>query len=54
MKKSEIYRKAQLEVLSSTALTENEKLEILRELMDRESTAIYTEKRAESEGADNE
>ena len=58
MKKSEMYRKAQLAVLSATILTENDKLIILRELMDKESLELFCEKekadKKESEVTDNE
>ena len=44
MKKSLIFRLAQIAVLNSATLGNNEKLEILGELMDRERVALYTEK----------
>ena len=50
MKKSLIYKLAQNAVLVSN-LSNHEKLEILRELMDREDTALFVEKREEQEKA---
>ena len=44
MKKSEIYKKAQLAVLGST-LGGYDKLEILRELMEEEKVALFCENR---------
>ena len=49
MKKSEIYRKAQVAVLKTETIGVFEKLEVLRELMDREDTALFCEKREEEE-----
>jgi hypothetical protein len=51
MKKSLIFRLAQIAVLNSATLGNSEKLEILRELMDRESVALFTEKQKEKEKA---
>ena len=44
MKKSEIYKQAQIAVLQSTALGAFAKLEILRELMHTEDVALFVEK----------
>jgi hypothetical protein len=51
MKKSEIYKVAQQAVINSTFIGVDMKLEILRELMDREDTALFVEKREEQEKA---
>lgn len=44
MKKSEIYHLAQHAVMTATGMTNCCKLEILRELMDKEDVALYCEK----------
>ena len=44
MKKSEIYHLAQYAVLSDSAIANYQKLQILRELMDKEDVALYCEK----------
>ena len=49
MKKSEIYRMAQGAVLTNEYLIIDDKLEILRELMDKEDVALYTERKEEEE-----
>ena len=49
MKKSEIYKLAQQAVVVVPCLKTEEKLEILRELMEKEDIAIFTEKREEEE-----
>jgi hypothetical protein len=49
MKKSEIYRLAQGAVVTNTSLPTSTKLEILRELMDKEDVEKFCEKRAEKE-----
>lgn len=49
MKKSEIYNLAQHAVLKDVNLTHSDKLEIIRELQDREGTALFVEKREEKE-----
>ena len=43
MKKSECFRLAQLAVLEFGRLSNDEKLEVIRELQDKESTARYVE-----------
>ena len=48
-KTSWIYRMAQLAVLESSSLTEFNKLEILRELMQKEDVALFVEKQEEEE-----
>ena len=53
MKKSEIYKMAQKAVLNYQAYPAEEKLEILRELMDKEETAKFVEDREEKEGENN-
>lgn len=52
MKKSEIYAMAQNAVLNSTLIGNREKLEILRELMDKEDVALFCEKQKEKENAE--
>ena len=47
MKKSEIYRLAQIAVLQSTTTNYADKLDILRELMDKERVALFVEKQEE-------
>lgn len=44
MKKSEIYRLAQCCIVSSISLSAEQKLEILRVLMEQEDVALYVEK----------
>lgn len=51
MKKSQIYNWAQCAVLEANNLTTPTKLEMLRELMNAEDLALYTEKEAETEQA---
>lgn len=45
MKTSEIYKKAQIAVVNSLCLCAEDKLEILRELMDAEKLALFNEER---------
>ena len=53
MKKSELYRLAQISVMRDV-LTDNEtKLDIIRELQDKESTALFVEKREEEKNETN-
>ena len=49
MKKSEIYKVAQQAVVHATFLGIDKKLEVLRELMDKEDMALFCEKREENE-----
>ena len=49
MKKSQIYRLAQMAVVNSLCIPAVDKLEVLRELMDKESLAEYVEKQEEKE-----
>lgn len=44
MKKSECFRIAQLAVLAYGSISNDEKLEVIRELQDREGTALYVER----------
>lgn len=53
MKKSEMYKSAQLAVMASASIGGYAKLEILRELMDREDTAKFIEEQEEKEGTTN-
>lgn len=47
MKKSEIYRMAQVAILDDKSICIEERLEILKELMDAENLAKYSEKQGE-------
>lgn len=51
MKKSEIYKVAQQAVVHATFLGIDKKLEILRELMDKEDVALFCEKKEAEEKA---
>lgn len=51
MKKSEMYKLAQKAVLLSQAMMVDEKLEVLRELMNREDTAKFVEEQEEKANA---
>ncbi len=51
MKKSDIYKVAQIAVVNSTALCSVDKLEVLRVLMEREDTEQLLEKLEEKEDA---
>jgi hypothetical protein len=53
MKKSELYKVAQLAVLRDVRIPEDEKLEIIRELQDREYTETLFEERRAQEAAEN-
>lgn len=52
MKKSEMYKYAQCAVVDVPNLTTLTKLEILRELMDKEDVALFCEKQEAKEKAD--
>ena len=52
MKKSEMYKKAQIAILQMDGLTFNETLEILRELMDMQESEEWSEKRKENKEND--
>lgn len=47
MKKSEMYKLTQKAVVNSLAIKTDDKLEILRVLMEDENTALWVEKREE-------
>ena len=47
MKKSEIYKLAQLSVMKDNFVKVEDKLEIIRELQDKEGTALFVENREE-------
>ena len=49
MKKSTLYRLAQISVLSDTNLNANHILEVLRELMKAEDSALFWEEKEEQE-----
>ena len=51
MKKSTMFRVAQFAVLNSDNICANDKLEVLRLLMDNEDVAKYVEDREEQEKA---
>ena len=51
MKKSEIYHLAQIAAITSPCIAPETKLEVLKELMDKEDLEIFCEKReAKKEG----
>lgn len=49
MKKSEIYKAAQIAVLKDETLSNEAALAVLKELMDKEDTALFIEQREEQE-----
>lgn len=49
MKKSEMFKVAQIAVVNSLSICVTDKLEVLRELMDKEDVALYVEEQAEKE-----
>lgn len=49
MKKSEMYKIAMMAVVSSYAIAPDVKVEIVRELMEREDLELYREKKEEEE-----
>ena len=49
MKRSEIYKVAQLAVLRDERISDNNKLEIFKELQEKEETALFCEKREAAE-----
>lgn len=49
MKKSEMYRMAQMAVVNSMTISPNVKIDIVRELMEREDLEAWKEKKAEEE-----
>ena len=49
MKRSEIYKVAQMAVINATFLGVDAKLEVLRELMDKEDVAMFCEKQEAKE-----
>lgn len=50
MKKSEMYKTAQLAVIREPHIPDDAKLEILRELIERENFVAYDERRAAENG----
>ena len=52
MKKSELYHLAQIAVVVSPAITPETKIEILRELLDREELEIFCEEQEEKKNAE--
>lgn len=53
MKKSEMFKVAQLSVIRDSRLSDSDKLEIIRLLADEEYTATIIEKRKEEEAEQN-
>ena len=51
MKKSECFKKAQIAVVNSLVLTGEEKIEIIRVLMEEEKLSAFIEKENEEKGA---
>ena len=51
MKKSEIYKVAQISVLESNNITTRMKLEALKELIELETTALWVEKQEKTDEA---
>lgn len=51
MKKSEIYYLAQMAVVNSLSIIGEKKLEILKELMDKEALAKWSEEKEAKENA---
>lgn len=49
MKKSEIYELALHAVLKDVSIVNSKKLEIIRELQDKQGTALFMEKKEEEE-----
>lgn len=52
MKKSEIYHLAQIAVITTPCIAPETKLEVLRELMDKENLEIFCEKREGEKNAE--
>ena len=52
MKKSELYKSAQIAVLNSMSICAVDKLEILKELMSQESLAKFCEEQEKEEKKD--
>lgn len=50
MKKSELYKLAQIAVLRDRFLNMEQQLEIVHELMEKEDLALFTEKREAAHG----
>lgn len=45
MKKSEVYKMAEVAVVNSLSISAQDKIEILRELIEQEDLALYREER---------
>ena len=54
MKKSEMYYKAHLEVAKTLSLAPEEKIEIIIELQEKRSVALYLEREEEKAAAEKE
>ena len=51
MKKSTVYQLAAIAVMESNSLSDQDKLTILRELLEREDLSIFVEEQKEKENA---
>lgn len=49
MKKSEMYKMAMMAVVASNSISPNVKIDIVRELIEREDLELFKEKREEEE-----
>lgn len=47
MKKSELYHLAQIAVITTATISVESKIEVLRELFDKEEVALFVEKQEE-------
>ena len=54
MKKSEIYKLAQVAVIETPMLSSKQKIEILKELIDKEGLEMFVERQKEQEKANEE
>lgn len=54
MKKSELYHLAQIAVVLSPAITPETKIEVLRELIDKEELEIFCEEQEAKKAAEEE
>lgn len=54
MKKSELYHLAQIAVITSPCIAPETKLEVLKELMDKEDLEIFCEDREAKKAAEEE
>ena len=54
MKKSELFKEAQMAIMRDELLSNAVKLDIIRELQDKESTALFVEQREEAQAKETE